>query len=116
MKLEFWYAPVADLAPALALYRDRLGWEEAWREGDSTVSLQLPGTEVQLMLDRGEKYVAGPIFTVDSVRDFRSRHDGSLRWRYEPVDIPGGLLGGFEDESGNVVYVMDQSDAAPPAG
>lgn len=111
MKLEFWYAPVADLPSALALYRDRLGWEEAWREGDMTVSLQLPGTDVQLMLDAADKYPAGPIFVVDSVGDFRARHDGSLRWRIEPFEIPGGRLGGFEDDSGNVVYVMDQSTA-----
>jgi hypothetical protein len=41
----------------LALYRDELGWEEAWREGDTTVSLKLPGTDVQLMLDRTQAVV-----------------------------------------------------------
>ena len=55
MKLEFLYMPTRDLGAALALYRDGLGWQEAWREGESTVSLALPGTDVQLMLD-----VAGP--------------------------------------------------------
>ena len=110
MKFEFWYAPVADLSAALALYRDQLGWEEAWREGDDTVSLQLPGTEVQLLLDAAETTLAaGPIFVVDSVRDFQAGHGGSLRWRFPPFEIPGGLLGGFEDDSGNVLYVMDQA-------
>jgi catechol 2,3-dioxygenase-like lactoylglutathione lyase family enzyme len=111
MKLEFWYAPVTDLTAALALYRDAFGWEEAWREGDTTVSLQLPGTDVQLMLDVGEKYAPGPIFTVDSVRDFRDQYNGALRWRYQPEAIPGGQLGGFEDDAGNVIYVMDQAGA-----
>jgi hypothetical protein len=108
MKLEFWYAPVKNLPAALAFYRDELGWNEAWREGDTTVSLMLPGTQVQLMLDVGDTYEAGPIFTVDSVSSFR-RERGALRWRHEPTEIPGGMLGGFEDESGNVVYVLDQS-------
>ncbi len=35
-------------------YRDELGWEEVWRKGESTVSLQLPGTDVQLILDAAE--------------------------------------------------------------
>jgi catechol 2,3-dioxygenase-like lactoylglutathione lyase family enzyme len=43
MKLTFFYLPVADLKEALALYRDTLGWQEAWREGDTTTSLRLPG-------------------------------------------------------------------------
>ena len=58
MKLEFLYAPTRDLQVSLALYRDELGWEEAWREGDSTVSLKLPGSDVQLMLDATDG--AGP--------------------------------------------------------
>jgi catechol 2,3-dioxygenase-like lactoylglutathione lyase family enzyme len=51
MKLEFLYTPTRDLQASLALYRDELGWEEAWREGDSTASLKVPGSDVQLMLD-----------------------------------------------------------------
>ena len=62
MKLEFLYAPARDLQAALALYRDALGWEEAWREGESTVSLKLPGTEVLLMLDERSRWRVGPIF------------------------------------------------------
>jgi catechol 2,3-dioxygenase-like lactoylglutathione lyase family enzyme len=36
MKLEFLNVPTRDLQASLALYRDELGWQEAWREGDST--------------------------------------------------------------------------------
>ena len=111
MKLEFWYAPVTDLSAALALYRGTLGWEEAWREGELTASLVLPGTEVQLMLDAHNAYVPGPIFIVDRVADFSAEHGDRLQWRYPPAAIPGGQLGGFEDSAGNVVYVMDQADA-----
>lgn len=108
MKLEFWYAPVSDMPAALAFYRDTLGWEEAWREGENTVSLQLPGSEVQLMLDVSTD-APGPMFTVDKVADLQAEHGDRLQWRYPPSVIPGGWLGGFEDPAGNVVYVIDQS-------
>ena len=45
MKLEFLLAPTSDLAASLALYRDAFGAEEVWREGDTTVSLGMPGTD-----------------------------------------------------------------------
>ena len=51
MKLEFLFVPTSDLEASLALYRDQLGWEEVWREGEATVTLAMPGVEVQLMLD-----------------------------------------------------------------
>lgn len=109
MKLEFWYAPVPDLPAALAYYRDTLGWEEAWREGEDTASLTMPGTDVQLMLDVNTEFTPGPIFVLDRVADFSAQHGDRLRWRYPPFPIPGGQLGGFEDPAGNVVYVMDQA-------
>ena len=112
MKLEFLYVPTRDLRAALALYRDGLGWQEAWREGESTVSLALPGTEVQLMLDASDPDAAfGPIFVVESVHDFHASRPGELR-STEPEAIPGGFLATFEDQSGNTIYVMDQSEAA----
>ena len=54
MKLEFLFTPTSDLTASLALYRDGLGFTEVWREGDATVALALPGTEVQLMLDAND--------------------------------------------------------------
>jgi catechol 2,3-dioxygenase-like lactoylglutathione lyase family enzyme len=110
MKLEFLYTPVNDLNAALALYRDALGWEEAWREGDSTASLKLPGTDVQLMLDEIESAAGvGPIFVVESVESFHADRPSELGVREEPQEIPGGFLATYEDESGNPIYVMDQS-------
>lgn len=111
MKLELWYAPVDDLPAALAFYRDTLGWTEVWREGDTTASLQPPGSEVQVMLDAGGEFTAGPIFTVDSVQGFRAAAGAGLDWRFEPFEIPGGAMGGFADPAGNVVYVLDQAGA-----
>jgi hypothetical protein len=110
MKLEFLYTPVTDLKAALALYRDALGWQEAWREGDSTVSLKLPGTEVQLMLDETESGEGvGPLFVVESVEKFHAERPGELRTRHEPQEIPGGFLATYEDASGHPIYVMDQA-------
>jgi catechol 2,3-dioxygenase-like lactoylglutathione lyase family enzyme len=114
MKLEFVYMPTRDLKPALSLYRDRLGWEEAWREGETTVSLKLPGTDVQLMLDVQDADVpAGPIFVVDSVAAFTAQRPDELHLREEPGEIPGGFVASFEDPSGNVIYVLDQSRDTP---
>lgn len=110
MKLEFLYMPTRDLNAALALYRDQLGWQEAWREGDATVSLNLPGTEVQLMLDQTESAAAvGPMFVVDSVAQFNAERPSGLEVREEPAEIPGGFLASYQDASGNVIYVLDQS-------
>jgi catechol 2,3-dioxygenase-like lactoylglutathione lyase family enzyme len=114
MKLEFLYMPTTDLQDSLALYRDGLGWEEAWREGESTVSLRLPGTDVLLMLDRiegeqGPDNRPGPIFVVDSVARFTAERPAGLRPRGEPSAIPGGFMATYEDPSGNPIYVLDQS-------
>lgn len=54
MKLEFLFIPTSDLNASLALYRDGLGFTELWREGDATVALTLPGSEVQVMLDAND--------------------------------------------------------------
>jgi hypothetical protein len=110
MKLEFLYTPVKDLKAALSLYRDALGWEEAWREGDSTVSLKLPGTDVQLMLDQTDSGEGvGPIFVVESVERFHAGRPGELATREQPQQIPGGFMATYEDTSGNAIYVLDQS-------
>jgi catechol 2,3-dioxygenase-like lactoylglutathione lyase family enzyme len=111
MKLEFLSVPTHDLQASLALYRDELGWEEAWREGDSVVSLKLPGSDVQLMLVAGDGAESpfGPIFVLDDVRRFDADRPSRLRVGSEPEEIPGGYLATYEDPSGNTIYVMDQS-------
>jgi catechol 2,3-dioxygenase-like lactoylglutathione lyase family enzyme len=113
MRLEFLLMPTRDLSAALALYRDGLGWQEAWREGDTTVSLTMPGAEVQLMLDANDPDAAsGPIFVVDSVHAFHTGRPSELRTSAEPDAIPGGFLAAYQDPSGNTIYVMDQSEDA----
>jgi hypothetical protein len=52
-----------------------------------------------------------PVFEVDSVQAFWARHRDELRFRFEPKEIPGGFWSAFEDPSGNLTYVLDQSTA-----
>jgi catechol 2,3-dioxygenase-like lactoylglutathione lyase family enzyme len=111
MKLEFLYLPTNDIQESLALYRDGLGWEEAWREGEGTVSLRLPGTDLQVMLDLvgdGDGR-PGPMFVVESVARFHTERPATLRPYAEPSKIPGGFMATYEDPAGNRIYVLDQS-------
>ena len=110
MKFEFLLAPTADLAGSLALYRDSLGWEEVWREGEATVVLAMPGTEVKLMLDANDPEAPpGPLFIVDSVKTFHADRPEALGVIAEPSEIPGGFVATYQDPGGSIMYVMDQS-------
>jgi catechol 2,3-dioxygenase-like lactoylglutathione lyase family enzyme len=110
MKLEFLFAPTSDLKASLALYRDGLGFTEMWREGDATVALALPGTDVQLMLDAHDPDApVGPLFVVDSVEAFHTARPEALTVVEEPSEIPGGFLATYQDPGGATIYIMDQS-------
>ena len=114
MKLEFLLVPTTDLAASLALYRDGLGWPEAWREGDSTVVLTMPGTDVQLMLDANDPDAPlGPLFVVESVEAFHAARAESLAVVEEPSEIPGGFMATYQDPGGATIYVMDQATDSP---
>jgi catechol 2,3-dioxygenase-like lactoylglutathione lyase family enzyme len=110
MKLEFLLVPTSDLTASLALYRDTLGFTEVWREGDATVALTLPGTDVQVMLDANDPAApVGPLFVVESVEAFHSARPDALAVVSEPAEIPGGYLATYRDAGGAVIYVMDQT-------
>jgi len=110
MKLEFLFVPTSDLNASLALYREGLGFTELWREGDATVALTLPGSDVQLMLDANDPDApSGPLFVVDSVEAFHAGRAESLIVVEEPSEIPGGFLATYRDPGGATLYVMDQS-------
>lgn len=111
MKLSFVYLPVMDIKEALALYRDTLGFEEGWREGDLTVGLKLPGTDVLLMLDQDTPAPdkPGPFFQVESVDEFYSANQGKLPFTSPPKDIPPGRYVAFDDPWGNRVHLLDLS-------
>lgn len=110
MKLTFLYQPVKDLKESVAFYRDTLGLDEAWREGDMTVAFALPGTEVAVMLDvpNGENWGPGGFYEVESVEKFVADHPG-VTLAGEVFPIPGGHGARFLDPSGNVLYLLDQS-------
>lgn len=116
MKLTFIYQSVTDLPAALAFYRDQLGFKETWREGDSTVGFELPGSSVQLMLDARPsdepRWKSGAVFAVDDVAMF-IKENPNLGWISEATEIPGGKAATFVDTSGNVLHVADQG--AEPA-
>jgi catechol 2,3-dioxygenase-like lactoylglutathione lyase family enzyme len=110
MKLEFLFVPTSDLKASLALYRDGLGFTEMWREGDATVALAVPGTDVQLMVDANAPDApVGPLFVVDSLKAFHADHPETLAVLAEPSEIPGGFLATYQDPGGATIYVMDQS-------
>lgn len=111
MKLEMTYLPVPDLDAALRLYRDTLGFDEAWREGDTTAGLQVPDSDMVLMLDVDPDLQPGPMFVVPSVSAFLDRVGDALDVVVGPMAIPDGSLAAFRDPGDNIVYVLDQSDA-----
>lgn len=112
MNLTFVYQSVDDLDAALAFYRDVLGLTEAWREGDSTVAFELPGSEVQLMVDvrpdSHPKWASGMFLQVDDVDSFVELHP-ELPWLDEPMDVPDGRSTAFTDPAGNTIHIFDQS-------
>ncbi len=110
MKLEFLFVPTCDLSASLTLYRDSFGFTELWREGDATVVLSLPGSDVNLMLDANDPDAPiGPLFVVDSVKAFHSARAESLVVVDDPSEIPGGFVATYREPGGATIYVMDQS-------
>jgi catechol 2,3-dioxygenase-like lactoylglutathione lyase family enzyme len=119
MKLTFLYQPVTDLPAAVAFYRDTLGLDESWREGESTAAFALPGTEVELMLDvppgSGPEWRAGGFFGVDDVRAFLAGRP-ELKVEGDFLPLPGGgTVATFLDPAGNAVHIFDTLGAGQEA-
>jgi catechol 2,3-dioxygenase-like lactoylglutathione lyase family enzyme len=114
MRLEFIYVPTTNLDAALALYRDTLGFDERWREGELTVGLGIPDNEAAVMIDAAAAPGSGPgpVYSVDRVDEWLASLEVKLDVFLPPSDIPGGRLMGFRDGDGNAVYVLDQSAGA----
>ncbi len=111
--LAFIYLPTTDLEASLRWYRDELGHDELWREGDDTVGLAVPDTDIGLMLDRvpvGDESGPGPMFLTDDVEKFVADHP-ELEPATPVIAIPDGALVSFRDPAGNWVYVLDQHQA-----
>ncbi|MFS1514520.1 VOC family protein [Chengkuizengella sp. SCS-71B] len=108
MKLAFLVQPVENIKESLKFYRDQLGFEEAWREGDHTVALKMPGTDVQLMIEDDEVDLPpGGLFVVDSVDQYFEENKEILTFVQEPMDIPPGRYAIFKDVSSNVIRILD---------
>jgi len=106
MKPAFVYIPTTDLAGTATFYRDTLGLDEAWREGDDTIAFGLPDSDLQLMVSSapGEH---GVMYLVPSVADWMAAHS-ELEVVVPLEQIPGGAVVGFRDSAGNAFYVLDQ--------
>lgn len=110
MKLLFMDYPVENLKESLAFYRDVLGFEEAWREGDHTVALKMPGSDIQLMIETDEVgSTPGAVFLVDSVDQYFEDNKDIINFIKEPIDIPPGRYAIFQDNSGNLIRILDFS-------
>ncbi|MEH7223441.1 VOC family protein [Bacillus sp. JJ1566] len=108
MKLLFLYHPVKNLKESLTFYRENLGFEEAWREGEHTAAIYLPNTDIRLMIeDEDEGLSAGGVFLVDSVDEFYNKNKDNLKFVREPHDIPPGRYAIYLDNSGNPIRILD---------
>lgn len=110
MKLTFLYSPVADLDAALTHYRDVLGFDETWREGDHTVAFAVPDSDVQIMVSIDTE-PPGPMYLVDDAAAWVAAHPG-LTPAAPLQEIPDGAVVRYTDPAGNPFYVFDQAGAA----
>ncbi|MEO7019892.1 MAG: VOC family protein [Ktedonobacteraceae bacterium] len=111
-KLDMLYVPVRDAKSALAFYHDQLGFEEAWREGETTIVFKLPGTDVKLMIEQHEGEITetpGPLFMLPSIDDFFAQQGDTTVFIQTPIDIPVGRWAVTKDPSGNTLYFIDFS-------
>ncbi|TLS37599.1 VOC family protein [Pseudalkalibacillus caeni] len=111
MKLAFLFHPVGNLKESLTYYRETLGMSEAWREGEHTVALNIPGSEVQILLEDDEMDIGpGGVFMVDSVDDFYKENKEKLQFIKEPVDIPPGRYAIYRDSDQNAFRIIDMTN------
>ncbi|GAF12613.1 hypothetical protein JCM19046_2356 [Bacillus sp. JCM 19046] len=107
MKLVFLYHPVKNLKESLRHYREVLGFEEAWREGDHTAALKM-NTDVQLLIEEDEQdLAAGGVFLVDSVDDFYKENHMKFEFIKKPKSIPPGRYAVCKDWNGNFIRLID---------
>ncbi len=72
----------------MTFYRDVLGFEEAWREGEDTVSFYVPDSSAQIMLVT-DGLPAGPMYLVADAQHGLLRMPtfpcGCRDWRFPAV-------------------------------
>lgn len=109
MKLEMFWVRASDPRETVRFYRDVLGWDEAWREGDLAMAFRMPGSDVQLLVDFAEesRCTPGPYLRVDSVDSFYQANRDRLNFIVTPTDIPPGRYAAFADPTGNTLHIYD---------
>lgn len=112
MKLTFLYHPATDVAAAVAFYRDVLGWDEAWRMGDDTAAMQIPGSDVLVMLsiDADPDASQSGFFSVDDVDAFFASNRDRIEFVDEPQDLEPIRYASFRDPGGNLVRLFTESE------
>lgn len=114
LSLAFIYLPTPDVHASLRYYRDVLGYNELWREGDTTVGLGVTGSDTALMISHAADHSEGgpgPIFMAPDVVQFLADNP-ELEPVAPPTPIPDGTMASFCDPGGNWFYILDQKDAA----
>ena len=110
MKLRFLFCPVPNAVETAQFYRENVGWEEVWRETNLTICLQIPGSEIGLLLDQDKALkIPSGFYEVESVDAFYSENREKMKFFQEPIDIPPGRYAIFEDVAGNPMRIFDNS-------
>lgn len=111
MKLQFLYHPVDDLEGAVAFYRDVLGWDESWRMGEVTAAMQIPDSDVTVMLDAVDD-PGGPsgFLEVEDVDAFYEANVDRIEFHGEPIDVPPIRCVQFRDPGGNLLRVFSAAE------
>ena len=108
MKLVFLSHPVKNVKESLHFYREVLGFEEAWREGEHTIALNLPNSDVRLMIEDDEQDLsAGGVFLVDNVDAFYEAKKNVLTFVKTPFDVQPGRYAIYQDHDGNYMRIID---------
>lgn len=116
MKLTFLYHPVIDLEKAVGFYRDVLGWDEAWREGETTAAFAIPDSTVQVMLDASDSDEGGPsgFYEVDDVDAFHATNRDTMDWVELPEDLPPIRCAAFKDPAGILFRIFHNLEVPEP--
>ena len=110
MKPTYIYMAVDDIKPALAFYRDELGLDESWREGEGTAAFQLPGSDIEIMVDERKDdspiWSSGPMFLVPDLDAWLAEHPAIPRLG-EDITAPGVRITPLADPGGNAFHVFE---------
>lgn len=113
MKLNFLYHPVENLEKSVVFYRDVLGWDEAWRMGETTAAMTIPDSEITVMLDIGDPYEHGSssgFFQVDDIDVFYEEKRDRMDFVVEPMDLPPIRYAAFIDPDGNLFRIFTETE------